>query len=298
VARQRLDRNCLAGIRRLNGETDVRHARRALTTEEFRLLLQSARESGKSIQRYDGETRARIYTLSYMTGLRKGEIASLTAASFHLDENPPVLIVEASASKHRRKDTLPLHPDLVGMIREWISDVDPDEPLFPKLASRKTWQMVKKDLERAGIEYKTKDGIADFHAAGRHTYITELLRNGATLPEAKELARHSDVRMTMGYTHIGIEDQARALSKLPSPCQEIVRKSAVIGRPDVSAGGGERQREDAGSDEASRVKERRYDTKRQKKTPPDTDGAQWRRPQGLATGLGFLPVSPPLLSRT
>src|SRR5690606_31147343 len=30
------------------------------------------------------------------------------------------------------------------------------------------------------------------------------------------LARHSDINMTMRYTHIGINDQARALSNLPS----------------------------------------------------------------------------------
>jgi hypothetical protein len=50
----------------------------------------------------------------------------------------------------------------------------------------------------------------------RHTHITELLRNGATLPEAKELARHSDVNMTMRYTHIGLKDQAKAVGNLPS----------------------------------------------------------------------------------
>ena len=33
--------------------------------------------------------------------------------------------------------------------------------------------MVKKDLERVGIPYKTEEGVADFHAAGRHTHITE-----------------------------------------------------------------------------------------------------------------------------
>ena len=89
------------------------------------------------------------------------------------------------------------------------------EPLFPKLAKRRTWLMVKKDLERVGIPYKTEAGIADFHAAGRHTHITELLRSGASLTEARELARHSDIRMTMRYTHIGIADQAAAVSKLP-----------------------------------------------------------------------------------
>jgi len=61
-----------------------------------------------------------------------------------------------------------------------------------------------------------QDCIADFHAAGRHTHITELFRNGASVPEAKELARHSDIRQTMKYTHIGIEDQARAVGALPA----------------------------------------------------------------------------------
>ena len=73
--------------------------------------------------------------------------------------------------------------------------------------------MIKKDLEAAGIAYETVDGIADFHAAGRHTYITQLLRSGVSVPEAKELARHSDVNMTMRYTHIGIDDQAEALAR-------------------------------------------------------------------------------------
>ena len=59
--------------------------------------------------------------------------------------------------------------------------------------------MIKKDLERAGIPYQTEEGTADFHAVGRHTHITELLRNGAIpcKPDDKwrasgaQLARHA-----------------------------------------------------------------------------------------------------------
>jgi hypothetical protein len=43
----------------------------------------------------------------------------------------------------------------------------------------------------------------------------ELLRNGATLAEARELARHTDVRQTMKYTRIGLQDRAKAFSELP-----------------------------------------------------------------------------------
>ena len=48
--------------------------------------------------------------------------------------------------------------------------------------------MAKKNLARIGIPYEHG---ADFHAAGRRTSIAELLRNGALLPEAKELAWHT-----------------------------------------------------------------------------------------------------------
>ncbi len=76
---------------------------------------------------------------------------------------------------------------------------------------------------RTRLAYKNIDGIADFHAAGRHTYITQLIKSGAPLPTAMELARHSDAKMTMRYTHIGIDDQADALKNLPAPTCKKVR---------------------------------------------------------------------------
>ena len=279
VSRRHLAYNPLIGIPRLNAALDVRHPRRALTAEEFSKLLFAARNSKQRIQCYTGEQRARIYTLSYMTGLRKGELASLTPASFDLNSTQPTITVQANSSKHRKKDVLPLHPDLVPMVRDWFGELQSDKPLFPMLAQRKTWLMVKKDLSLAGIPYKTDKGIADFHAAGRHTHITELLRNGATLVEAKELARHSDVRMTMRYTHIGLEDQAKALKLLPAPnsCQGIVRKSAVFGCPDKSSAVTDDLRKAAGNDDASPCPQALSGTDRHKKTPPDKGGVQWRR---------------------
>lgn len=213
---KRMSVNPLQGIGKLNTEVDVRHQRRALKPEQFNGLLSSARSSGGSIQCFTGEERARIYTISYMTGLRRKEIASLTPRSFQLAAVPPTVNVVAACSKHRRKDVLPLHEEFVPLLRDWLEGIEHDAPIFPKLAKRRTWLMVKKDLERIGIPYETDEGIADFHAAGRHTHITELLRNGASLPEAKELARHSDVKMTMKCTHIGIDDQHRAIQKLHS----------------------------------------------------------------------------------
>jgi integrase len=217
VRTKRLAANPVVGLERLNTAVDVRHQRRALSSSEVFRLLESARSSSIRIQGFSGEERVRIYLISYMTGLRRKEVASLTPRSFALDASPPTVTIEASCSKHRRKDVLPLHPELVSQVRIWLRDVPPSEKLFPRLDRRKTWRMVKKDLERVEIPYQNDEGIADFHAAGRHTHITELLRNGASLPEARALARHSDVNTTMRYTHIGIGDQAKAVANLKGP---------------------------------------------------------------------------------
>ncbi len=154
VLTKRLPSNPVIGLERLNTATDIRHKRRALTPEEIGKLVESARNSQVSIQEYTGEERARIYTISYMTGLRRAEIASLTPRSFKLDIEVPTLTIEAATSKHRRKDVLPLHPELAEMLREWIKGIPVTQKLFPHLEKRRTWTMVKKDLERVGIPYK------------------------------------------------------------------------------------------------------------------------------------------------
>lgn len=100
------------------------------------------------------------------------------------------------------------------------------------IRNRRTWLMVKKDLERVGIPYETPEGIADFHAAGRHSHITGLMKSGATLPEAQKLARHTDIKMTMKYTHIGIDDQAKAVANLPALHGRCTLDG--VARPEVS----------------------------------------------------------------
>jgi integrase len=139
VATNRLVRNPVIGLERLNAEVDVRHRRRALKLEEITKLVESARNSGVDVQCYTGEQRARIYVMSYMTGLRRQELASLTPQSFDFATNPPILTLQAVNSKHRKRDVLPLHPALVTMLREWLKGMAPDQKLFPNLERKKTW---------------------------------------------------------------------------------------------------------------------------------------------------------------
>jgi len=107
--------------------------------------------------------------------------------------------------------------------------------------------------------------------------IAELLHNGATLPEVMELARHSDVRMTMKYAHIGIGDQAKALALLPTPWQGIGGDcagarghSGVLDDSDCHAEG-------AGTKSRSPVKNGAFDSFCQSKSAGAEIDQEWRR---------------------
>lgn len=96
-----------------------------------------------------------------------------------------------------------------------ISRLEPGGYLFPKLGSRKTHKMIQADLKAAGLEYQTPSGAyRDWHAL-RHTFITRAWRTGASPHIIKELARHSDFRMTMRYSHASSRELHEAANAIP-----------------------------------------------------------------------------------
>ena len=234
----------LVHLARLNVKTDRRHDRRALSDDEFVRLVQAARASKTTIEGIPGPDRAMMYIFASWTGFRKGEIGSLTLRSLRLDDDPPTATVAACFSKHRREDTQVLHPELVTMLKEWLATkrrLKPDTPLFPVSdrirggTDRKTHKMIEGDLMAARDEwfeeeknaekraemmqsdflcYCDHDGLfADFHSM-RHLFITSLERAGIRPKMAQVLARHSDIRLTLGvYTHVELHDQTAAIGR-------------------------------------------------------------------------------------
>jgi integrase/recombinase XerD len=237
----------LMHLSRLNVRTDRRHDRRALNQEEFSLLVDAAR-NGKQVEGIAGPDRAMMYILAAWTGFRRGEIGSLTLRSLKLDDDPPTATVSACYSKRRHQDTQVLHPEVVRQLKDWLATkkyIDPDMPLFlvsgrvPGGVQRKTSKMIERDLMTARDKWiedaKTQveqerrvktdflchcnyDGLfADFHSL-RHWFITGLARAGVSPKMAQTLARHSDIRLTLGvYTHIELPDRALAIESLPAP---------------------------------------------------------------------------------
>jgi integrase len=139
-------------------------------------------------------------------------MASLTPESFKLDTESPTVTVEAAFSKHRRRDVVVLPKAVIPLLEPeaWT----PGEPIFPRLGQRKTHKMLRLDLEAASIAYRTPEGkYRDLHAL-RHAYITRVWQAGATPNLARRMARHSDLRATMRYSHTRHEEERRIADRM------------------------------------------------------------------------------------
>ena len=226
-------------VKGMNARTDVRRRRRALSDDELRALLTTA-QNGPREHKMPGPERAMLYRVAVETGLRWSELRSLRRESFKLTGGQLTVTVAAGYSKHRREDVLPLRVEMAMTLKEYF-DVAPaltGAPAFPNMpASNRGGRMIEADLTAARTAWiaeaqtpeererrektdflKAKDsggGVVDFHAL-RHTFITNLARSGVHPKTAQDLARHSDINLTLSrYTHTLIEDRARAVANLP-----------------------------------------------------------------------------------
>ena len=139
----------LAGMSKLaNPETDVRHARRELSAEECSWLFSTVQKSDRPFRRLLGQDRFTLYLTAAGTGLRVSELASLTPDSFDLTA-PPVVIVEASRTKNRKRAELPLPAELVDVLADYLAGKPADVPIWPGAWVKKAARMLRRDLADA-----------------------------------------------------------------------------------------------------------------------------------------------------
>jgi integrase len=231
--------------------TETRHNRRALSPDELRWLLDTANTAAGERNGMSGPERSMLYRLAAETGLRAGELRSLTRASFNLGEDPAVTI-DAAYAKNRRKDTLPLRAETAALLADHLAGKLPAALAFnlPRkdhivtmfrddmadaraawIASHQLEQDRQKASESTFLSSVDDAGLfADFHGL-RHTFISNLASGGVHPKTAQRLARHSTITLTMDrYTHLRKDDMADALDSLPdlsAPQQQIQRATGT-----------------------------------------------------------------------
>jgi integrase len=246
--------NALTHLQGWNARLDRRHARRALEPEEISWLLTTAQASAWQYRGMTGRDRHALYAVALGTGLRAGELASLTPDNFRLEEDPPVVHLLAAYAKNEKEVDQPIPCDVVTLLRGYLADKSTQDLVWPGTWSERSARMFQHDLEEARqrwlaagadaeerapraessfLAYRDGAGlVADFHAL-RHSFITLLAKSGVSPKLAQSLARHSDINLTMSrYTHVVVQDQATALAALPQlvpPRSETTGEEKAVG---------------------------------------------------------------------
>jgi len=211
--------------------------RRYLSVDEWRWLRAS---TDRAPDRFGmtGPDRALLYAVAIETGLRAGELATLTRAHLALDGAQPHILLHAAETKNRRAARQYLRRSLADTLAAHTARTMPGGPVFNMPPSTRTSAMIRADLRdaraawiaevgddaRGRIERERSDFLAaedhdgrhlDFHAL-RHTTGAWAAIGGASPKAIQTLMRHSTITLTLDtYGHLLPDEAASTVARMP-----------------------------------------------------------------------------------
>jgi integrase len=222
----------LAHLATSSSESDRRRVFRDLTPGEASRVIQAA-ETGPEAGGLTGPDRAVLYALALGTGFRAEELRTLTPERFDLDSNQPTVTARACYTKNGKPAVQPLATTLADRLRPWLAQRVRGKPVFDGMTDR-TAEMLRVDLEAAGIPYETDSGVAAFHSL-RACYISYLVSSGASVETCQTLARHSTAALTIGiYAKASLHDIQGAVENLPNLVTDAPDERVVTTGTDAS----------------------------------------------------------------
>ena len=126
-----------------------------------------------------------------------------------------MLRIHAVVNKNRKEQALPLHQELVRASQQQKPVGSKADDLVSPEGVPKMKEF-RQDLKRAGIPFLDERGRRmDYHAL-RTTFVTRLSSNKVHRRRAMELARHSNLKLTMkDYTDVGQLPLREIMDTLP-----------------------------------------------------------------------------------
>lgn len=179
-------------------ERPPRNYGRAFELDEFQELLKAAL-SGPVREGLTGNVRHVCYVFACETGLRRGELRSLTSASFDFKNN--TVFVSGEHTKNGEDAVQEFSTKTARLLKEFIANKMLGVQLFP--VPNRSSIMIKADCRAAGIEVVDNTGRSlNFHSL-RHTCGSFLAASNVHPKIIQEVMRHKDINLTMSrYTHI------------------------------------------------------------------------------------------------
>jgi len=256
---QKLPFNPLPKATGLDPKSDRRRERRFLLSEEW-AWLRYGTLAAREQYGMPGHERVLLYATAIQTGLRAGELRSLTRGSLFLDGETPYILCKAGTAKNGKQAKQYITPDLAAELQALVAMKAPRAPVFNMPVERDTADMLRDDLaaardawlaeakgdvqriaQRQGSDFLTAEDhegkLIDFHAL-RHTCGVWAALAGASPKEVQTLMRHSTITLTMDtYGHLFPGQESQTVRRLPSMLQPLEAEAIrATGTDDHTAG--------------------------------------------------------------
>lgn len=179
--------------------------RRMKFAEKRRLRYLHPEEVARLIDACAGHLRPIIVTAVH-TGARKEEILSMRVG---IEVNLGARSIHLTKTKNDEERFIPINETLLTTLTAQAEGKQDGDFLF-------TWQGKRiLDVKTAFHTALTAAGITNFHFHDlRHTFASNLVMNGASLYDIKELLGHKDIKMTMVYAELSKKHKAKVVTIL------------------------------------------------------------------------------------
>lgn len=189
---------------------DVRHPKHLPETEDYDSIetFLSVIDTSDPI----GLRDMAIFELIYSCGLRVSECCNLLMTEYYPQESR--IKVTGKGDKQR---ILPVGDIAKEALNSYIQNAR-NQFLGKKKSksvflSAKGTQITRQEVWNRLRIYSSLSGVKLHVHTLRHSFASQLLRNGADLRSVQELLGHSDIRTTEIYTHVNTEDLLEAFQK-------------------------------------------------------------------------------------
>lgn len=161
-----------------------------LDWDEIKRMIEASRDI------YD----ALIVSILAETGIRASELLQIRIRDIDLDRGEVRV-----RGKYGKERIVFLGPTSRALIKAYIDAVDPHpRARLIDMTYQALHKRLKKLAARAGVDpSKVRPHVL------RHTFATEAIRRGMSLPALQKLLGHSDIKITEVYLHMNIEDVRR-----------------------------------------------------------------------------------------
>jgi integrase len=154
------------------------------------------------------------------TGVRRGELLSLTWADVALTGDNPHITVHTKDPNSRSVHTrhIPLNTEVLGVLKSWRAVHPGQDRVFAiDTGFKSAWKSL---LKRAQI---TRFRWHDL----RHHFASRLVQEGVPLNTVRDLMGHADIKMTLRYAHLAPDQRRQAVELLVRPSTPVKGETKI-----------------------------------------------------------------------